>query len=318
VKKAELKKQVVKSNQNRAQIGAAFTKLRNVERELGTTGEAPRLIRKGGKGDDSLLVEGYSGDSCRFDRASRGSIVLKTPRITAPWLVQPDKFLELFTKDFAITGGLLPRFLLCRVNVRPQPIDPGKQQVDGAGQEAWKELVVALLEAYGFAAAERIQEVTKRTNAVFDDYCNDLIAQRDGELSNIDEFAARWAEQAWRIGIALHVVRHGLKGHKHSLSPEIAHAAVRITKWFAAQQLEVLESIWREEYLKRRKAVLDLIEQTESDQLIPHLVQRKGIVATAREAKALLDHMVADGDLGCAVQRPQHGAPPSCQYKLPA
>lgn len=88
---------------------------------------------------------------------------------------------------------------------------------------------------------------------MFTDYENENRRRRNagGDMADIQSFAARWTEQAIRIGVVLHVGLHGRDAGNHELSAATATAAIRIGRWFADRQVEALLG-HRDAWLRRR------------------------------------------------------------------
>ena len=79
------------------------------------------------------------------------------------------------------------------------------------------------------------------------DYYNHVVKRMvDGDLKDVLPFAARWAEQAWRIAVCIHAGEHLEKAEDNDISPETAMSAIQLTEWFSHQQLAVLGSLRRQ------------------------------------------------------------------------
>ena len=85
---------------------------------------------------------------------------------------------------------------------------------------------------------------------------NELVDRmNDGDLQDILPFAARWAEQTWRISLVLHAGEYLEVAANKELEVETVEKAWEIARWFAAHQLRILES-HREEMRNERFAQL--------------------------------------------------------------
>jgi hypothetical protein len=131
-------------------------------------------------------------------------------------------------------------------------------------------------------------------------YFNEIVDLRKaGELSDVAQYASRWCEQAARLAITLHAGLHGATAHQHPLSLETAENAVALAKWFARQQLSLLDKGRRQAASKREDEVLALLdtnlERKNLDFITARDAQRARIVSTAEAARTLLARMETDG-----------------------
>ena len=71
-------------------------------------------------------------------------------------------------------------------------------------------------------------------------YYNRSVQLRRGELRDIQQFPARWAENAWRIALCLHAGIHGAEAGNSAVSLQTAYNAFRISEWFAGQLISLM------------------------------------------------------------------------------
>ena len=151
-------------------------------------------------------------------------------------------------------------------------------------------------------------EALARLNA----YHNEIVDRRRGDLHDLTSYAARWAEQAWRLAVVLHAAVHGAQAHNHPLADETAANAIRLAQWFADQQLDTLARGRRRVAQKKEDEVTELLATRHKRQQLDFVtardVHRARIVPTADAALALLLRMEKDGILrGQDVRPPQGG-----------
>ena len=79
--------------------------------------------------------------------------------------------------------------------------------------------------------------------SVYTKYFNDIVKERQagGRLEQVNAYAARWEENALRIGVCLHAAKYPEKAMARSFSLQTAHEAIGLMKWFAEQQMQLLE-----------------------------------------------------------------------------
>ena len=209
--------------------------------------------RDKGQTDEGLYIKMWSGDLHQVDRIGRPPLRLDNTRMSLFWLVQPDKLHEMVSTEGLWSGGLLPRMLLVETGARMQHMDPDNvATIPEAVTQTWARLVRAILERYRQADHEReavqpSQDARRVIAGLFNRGVNEV---HSGLMRDLESFVARWAEQAWRIALILHVAEHPADAEAHPLTAETASAAVKTVEWFCLQQTRLLAR-GREE--KRRK-----------------------------------------------------------------
>ena len=268
------------------------------------------------KTDESFYLKAFSRDSCAFDRVTRPSIIIKEPQLTIVWAVQPDKLKLLFNNNKFTDGGLMPRFLAldtyCDAETRTTntPIQP----------KVLKEydlLIKGLLLVLHADESENVIQLSDEVLSAFKDYYNDIVGQRrsGGELEDIHPYAARWEENALKIGICLHAAKHHEHAMVKDLDIETAHEAIELMKWFAEQQLGLLQESRDKQSEEKEIRVLQLIEDN-GGQCTRVDVYRKRIASNAGSAEVLLTAMVEKGILIEEKQPPPlGGGHPQTIYK---
>lgn len=143
------------------------------------------------------------------------------------------------------------------------------------------------------------------------EYHNSIVDRRARDLVDVGAFAARYAENAWRLSGVLHAALWAADACNHSLAHETASNAVRVVEWFAASQLDILAKSRHAAASKQEDEVLELIESNRQrkgqDFTTARDVHRARITATADAARALLDRMERDGLLVAEDLIPAHG-----------
>ena len=269
--------------------------------------------------DESLYLSGYSGDFVRVDRQGRDAVVLHRPCLSLCWLVQPDLLATMLGEESLSASGFLPRLLICDTRARPQRIEGEAPALPESIRGAWWKLVADLLASYHDAATPFRVEPTPAALACLTEFHNAVVDRRVGDLSDVGAFAARYAENAWRLAVTFHAALYGSEAHSRSLDAETAANAVRVVEWFAAAQLEILSKARRQAASKVEDEVLELLasnhERKRQDFTTAREVQRARIVATADAARALLDRMEADGLLSGEDIAPPHGGKPTRVFR---
>lgn len=204
--------------------------------------------------DEGIFLAGYSGDPVKIHRKGSPPVVLAHPCLTVLWMLQPDKLRELLESAAMSESGMMPRFLIADTKAEPQEEPDERHCIPASVKSAWTELIHSLLEEYHEPDAKaRVVQPEREAAAVLRDYTNEIVQRRKrgGDLEDVSIYAARWAENAWRLAVVLHAAEHGEDAWRENLSVATAGKALTLMRWFAAQQLRLLAS-GREDNLAKR------------------------------------------------------------------
>ena len=205
-----------------------------------------------GRTDESIFLKAWSGDHCKVDRKHSSPIVLEAPRMTSLLLVQPDKVDSLLNEKSFVEGGLIPRFLVAHTNAKPMPLPEVESAIPNTVKAAYCDAVNTLLRKFHSAGESFVVNPSKGAQNALRDYYNHVVKRMvDGDLKDVLPFAARWAEQAWRIAVCIHAGEHLEKAEDNDISPETAMSAIQLAEWFSHQQLAVLGSLRRQKLEER-------------------------------------------------------------------
>lgn len=250
--------------------------------------------------DDSICIKMYSGDTCRVDRIGRPPVTLCKPIGNITLAVQPDKVSQLISNEEIREGGLLPRFLACHSGAemeyeseKPAPIDP--QLV-----KDFDSRVMGLLEKFRSIGVKRDLESVRMESdglEVLRSFKNSIVTKvKSGELSDVQSFAARYAEQAWKLSVVLHAGKWGELATNREIDEQTAVCAVKLANWFSEQQLQILVAVRADARREKHDKIMALFDQR-PDGITSRDVQRARITQTAEQAKRLLDEIVQEGNL---------------------
>ena len=270
---------------------------------------------KGNRTDEGVYLKGYSRDTTRVDRVTRPPVILVSPCLTVLWLVQPDKVQTLYAVRSLIDGGLLPRVMPCEVEVKLQPITVASLKGNPRIDSAWERLIFTLLENYHASKTEIVITPTEAALTLLNEHFNAIIAQRDGELADVEVFAARHNEWAWRIATVLHAVKYPTDAAAHELSRDTARDAIQLAEWFVQQQLSIL-SRSRATAKENKYNEVRFLLAGQPEGITATDVVRKRIVPNADQAHHLLGQMEAEGALVATEKRPERGGHTAKIYTL--
>lgn len=213
--------------------------------------------------DEGIFLSAYSGsEPVKIHRKGSPPIVLHSPCLTLLWLVQPDKMREMLESPAMSESGLLPRFLLADTKAEPQEEPEEWHCIPETVKTAWAALVHDLLNEYHEPDAKaRVIEPEREAVVLLRAYKNELVprVRTGGDLADVSIYAARWGENAWRLAVVLHAALHGAEAWCENLSADTAHKAVKLMRWFSAQQLRVLAAGREDRLHKRLEKLRDVL-----------------------------------------------------------
>ena len=268
-----------------------------------------------GRTDESIYLKAWSGDGFRVDRLGREPVSLTSPCLSALWLVQRDKVNSLLEVQSLSDGGLIPRLLVCDTKAEAQRIEGARPGIPPTTAAAWSELINTLLDTYHQAKEPQTIQPADDALAALVGYHNAIVDRRKADLSDVGSFAARWAEQAWRIAVCLHAGRHGASAGERQLAVETALAAIRLAEWFSEQQLAILGGVREAGKRAVRDAVLAVLADTPAGITATDVYHRR-IATPAVEARALLATMEQEGPLAGTDSKPADGGHVTRTYRL--
>lgn len=256
--------------------------------------------------DEGIYLKAWSGDNCRVDRQGRESVLLQRPCLAALWLVQPDKIETLLAERSLTEGGLTPRLLVCQTLAQAVPIVDDIEGIPADVVDAWAKLVNALLQTFRFASAPVTIGPTPEAREAMKAHFNSIVARRQTDLRDVNTFAGRWNEQAWRIAVCIHVGLHGQDAGGRKIDLDTAQRGIRLADWFAGEQLRILARSRHAARRAKRDEVLELLAEIPKG-ITARDVQRARIVTSADEARDLLARMEAESELTGTDSQPETG-----------
>lgn len=208
--------------------------------------------------DEALYLAAYTGDQQAIDRINREQVLLQRPCLSLLWLFQPDKIEQLTRTEAFTSGGLIPRCLIFNSRARPQEEPEILHSIQKNVSEVWRNLVFKLAENFHQRNIPVTIQTAPGAAVLFREFHNVIVQRRNqGDLNDVNAYAARWAENAWRIALVLHAGLYLESAINLQLQAETAKAAITIMKWFADRQLEILSGV-REQ--KRNQRLVDLLQ----------------------------------------------------------
>lgn len=189
------------------------------------------------------------------------------------WLIQPDKARELLGSAAMTESGLMPRFISFDSEAEAQELPEHRHAISAESRTDWEWLLGKLANEYR-ANGKNPRTVKPSTEAfkLFHEFDNETRRRRrkDGSEFDIAPFAARWAENAWRLALVIHAGNNAEFAHAEPLTERTATQSINLMRWFIMAQLRLLAAGRQEQRLMRlntlreslvngRKSIRDLV-----------------------------------------------------------
>jgi hypothetical protein len=177
------------------------------------------------------------------------------------WLTQPDLLTQLFQNTRLLVGGFLARCLCFDSKIQPTEIPKVPRPIAPSVKKQYHDHIKQLMASYlrrqtpwGIPQSPDALEVIRC-------YHNSLVAERRGQLADINPIAARWHELALRVGIVLHAFIYGKEAHQFPIAEDTSQNAVGIVNWFAKQELHLLQPSREEKKEERLNRLIRIVQQ---------------------------------------------------------
>lgn len=184
--------------------------------------------------DDAPLLKGFSLESCRVDRVGRASLFLSSVCIPYTLIGTPDLLTELIANPRLMRGGFLARALLLESQSRPRIVEAEADLTpDGRVWASWNALISVLVETYRDAEQPVKIYPTPEAAATLRTFANERAGEARRDI--LQPARSRQAEQAARIGLNLHLAKHGVEAGRFALNAATAEGGIAIARFYFAQ-----------------------------------------------------------------------------------
>jgi len=233
--------------------------------------------RQGGETDESVYLKGYSCEGMTMDRRSEGgSVRAPISCLSMALMVQPAVGEKYFSSLETLHSGFFARLLIVDSESRIKLIDPEQEAINENTRSAWGELVTEILdEVRSKAGSERaIISTNISIHRIIADHYNPMIQDVLSGLSVNDSIASRWAENAYKMALLLHIADGGYDSLGQRLSEKTMHNALEIMDWFMVQHRNATSSVEAEARSKREQKLIDLVSVSEGQALTLSILKR--------------------------------------------
>ncbi|MDA0849275.1 MAG: DUF3987 domain-containing protein [Verrucomicrobia bacterium] len=256
-----------------------------------------RGAKSNGVFQGELLLKGFCGESYDCNKKTVSDEHLGEIRMTVNLLGTNGTLQEFISDDQIKKRGLLSRFLVVQIHDPVPREDYQRRKIDREIFEYWNELTTGFLSKYWGGDKGEPDEVSMTDEAIelLVEFRNECIDQMD-ELDWLASLPERWAENALRIALILHVEKHQYDPQKHLLRSEGMSDAIILMRWIIAQEMACMEEVKRinpktEQYKERLFQYLSNHGPTR----VRDLKKKRGLLPKGQNN--FLQHLVNSGEL---------------------
>lgn len=241
------------------------------------------------------LLKMYSGSQFKPSRAGvDDDKIIDEARASVAVLMQPDVAQQIFESPAMMVSGLWGRFCYCIVPKKSRR-HAGFSKGSATGLEEFQDWARQLM---GDFENERIPfkiQLTKGAEAVWAEFYDYIECSDDaGKLAGYENISGRWAENALRIAIQLHVLENAERAGAFDIDANTMKSALRVQKWFVSQTMQHMGKSADESKTTRREKVYAGLRKHKNGLSIKKLLSG-GFATNSREAGQVLEQMKAEG-----------------------
>lgn len=194
----------------------------------------------GGQADDAFYISAWSRETYAFDRVSSEgeSIVLESPCLNLLWLVQPDRLRELAAETEVFESGFYQRLLVS--NQGGEAVMPSKNPIDQAALDMWQETQEELLNCYRISEEASLVLPSPEAFDALWEFQEEAVRLQNEQYRDLPTVTGKWGENAWRLALIFHAIKHGRKAAGTRLRLDTAQEAIMVMDWFSQQSLALL------------------------------------------------------------------------------
>ena len=163
-------------------------------------------------------------------------MTLSKPCLSICWVTTRDELEGLFGNPRFVSGGLLPRILICRSRSDPMIDEDIARHSDPEIIGTWHRSIHAVLQMRNSCS---VVQQTDESMAVFRNYGNKA-ARRFKKEPELASFNARRREIAQKIALTIHVMQHGANVENTMMEPATARIACELSSYYAKTHLGII------------------------------------------------------------------------------
>lgn len=173
------------------------------------------------------MLKGFAEESYDCNNKLAIDEHLKEIRLAINWLGTVDTLNTFITDPQINERGILSRFLFARIDDPIPRATVEHRKVATEVTNDWHKLLTDTLSKYWRSESVETVKMTTEAIQLFVDFRNEYVDAQD-ELGGLSSLPERWAENAVRVALVLHVCKHSNKPADHELDRKTMSDAIRI------------------------------------------------------------------------------------------
>ena len=224
-----------------------------------------RYSKDGRGSDEAIFLQSYSGDAVNIKRKGKPLLALRAPRLTLCLAVQPDIWQRLVADSRMMESGFLARALAFDSNAGAAR--PSDHIIPEEVLREWHDTLAELLTFRDNPDPVHIVQPDGEARGLFNFAANSSADAREagGVLSDVKPFAARFAENAWRLALTLHAIQYGRDAPAVELDRTTARAALSLAHWFFTETLALLAPLRTDRMVTRLEKLMVVFARKQTE-----------------------------------------------------
>jgi hypothetical protein len=194
---------------------------------------------KPGSSDEAIFLQAYSGDRVVHTRKKQPALTLAFPCLSLCLAAQPDIWQRMSSDPRLMESGFLARCLI--FDAKAKASRPSNHRIPERVRNQWAATIQELINIRQ-EGEPAIVTPSREASEILYRLANHAADMRDedGGWTWCRPFAARLAENAWRLALVFHAVGHPGDATQHPLTAATASNAVTVANWFFSETLALL------------------------------------------------------------------------------
>jgi hypothetical protein len=212
---------------------------------------------KPGSSDEAIFLQAYSGDMVVHTRKGKPALILSAPCLSLCVAAQPDIWERMSSEPRLMESGFLARCLI--FDAKAKASRPSIHRIPDRVKNQWADTIRTLIDIRQVGEPAIVVPSQEAIEILYRiaDHAADM---RDdgGGWTWCRPFAARLAENAWRLALIFHAIEHPGDAARHVLAATTTTNAVTVANWFFAETLALLAPARSKKHTARMDRLIGL------------------------------------------------------------
>ncbi len=216
---------------------------------------------KTGKGsDESIFLQAYSGDPTVHTRKGKPALILSAPCLSLCVAAQPDIWEKMSGDPRLMESGFLARCLI--FDAKAKASRPSTHRIPDGVKNQWADTIRTLIDIRQ-AGEPAIVVPSQEASEILFRVADHAADMRDdgGDWTWCRPFAARLAENSWRLALVFHAIEHPGDATRHLLTATTTTNAITVANWFFGETLALLAPARSKKHTARLDRLIGLFRE---------------------------------------------------------